>query len=340
MNDSDDRNLAIDLALIDVTGHASLVAFLAAHTIAPARRLFHMPMPEPGEDTARLDRARHEYAVSGESFYGLEVSTKLFDRFIGPFVLFSQLFPGTLRDERSMETVLNVPQWAYFEDALELAHYLWSDLEILVAGLFGGSTEPVWHPGLANGYRPRGNNNGVGELWDARELARKALRPLVESTDPTYCRHSIGLRTLGAETTWDIDSVLRANVHQRLIWFAAQDLAFPIAQVSIDGGSVEPPEDPETPILLTDDHGVFATVVPETIAGVVALDLLSTFGRERQVGRCGHCGGWMLVSRSQAAHAARGGDIYHAECREAHRLAYFRGKSRDRYSRLKSQTNV
>ena len=336
---TNDRNLALDLTTIDVNDRDELVAFLATHVLNAARAIYHMPASEPGEEPDRLDRARSAYAVRCEGDYGLEVSTALFDRFIGPCVLFARLFPGALWDAHRLETTLNVPQWAYFEDSLGLAHFLWSDLELLVAGLFGGPSDPVHHAGLAHILRPGRNNEGLAERWDARDLARRALRPATDPDDPLYRRRSIGLRVMDAETTWLVDEVLRANAHQRLIWFAAQDVAFPIAQTVTwaDGKlHLEPPDDPEAAVVLTEDHGVFATVVPETIKAAVALDLVSTFRRERQVGRCGHCGNWMLLSRSQVARAETGGEVYHSECREAHRLAYFRVRARDRYASHKA----
>lgn len=336
---TNDRNLALDLAAIDIDDRAELVSFLAIHVLNAARAIYHMPASEPGEEPGSLDAARSAYAQRGDNFYGIEVSTALFDRFIGPCVLFARLFPGALWDARRLETTLNVPQWAYFEDSLELAHFLWSDLEALVTGLFGGPSDPVHHAGLAHILRPRRNNEGLAELWDARDLARKALRPTTDPNDPLYRRRSIGLRVMDAETTWLVDEVLRANAHQRLIWFAAQDVSFPIAQTvtGADGKlHLEPPDHPDAGVVLTDDHGVFATVVPETIKAAVALDLVSTFRRERQVGRCGHCGSWMLLSRPQVARAETGGEVYHAECREAYRRAYFRVRAHDRYASHKA----
>ena len=165
---------------------------------------------------------------------------------------------------------------------------------------------------------------------------------MISPDDPTYRRRSIGLRLLNPQTTWKVDEVLRAHAHQRLIWFADQDLAFPISQTErgVDGKlHLVPPDDPDQPIDLTADHGVFATVVPETISAVVALDLVSTFGRERHVGRCAHCQGLMLLSRSQVARAETGGEVYHSDCREIHRLAYFRSRARDRYARTRGTAN-
>jgi hypothetical protein len=344
MNAALDHNLALDLATTNVTDHDELVVFLATHVLNPTRSIFHMPTAEPGEEVDRLDAAVKRYAMSGESFYGIDVSTALFDHFIGGYVLFACLFPGALRGPEGIETTLSVRQWAFFEDSVDIAHLLWSDLENLVGGLFGGSTEPVYHAGLRKNYRPSRNNEAVAELWDARELARRALRPVSDQKDPAYRRRSIGLRLLDAETTWDIDTVLRASVHQRLIWFAAQDVVFPIAQTEAgpDGDLLlVSPDEPDKPLVITDDHGVFATVVPETIGGVVALDLVSTFRRERQVGRCGHCEGWMLLSRAQVARAENGGTVYHADCRDAHRLAYFRQHAKDRYrARIHTATHI
>jgi hypothetical protein len=342
MNRTTDRNLALDLATTNLSDQDELVAFLATHVLGPARALYHMPPAEPDEGTERLDRARSDYAAGGDSYYGLDVSTALFDRFIGPCVLFARLFPGALWNVNVLENTLSVPQWAYFDDSRDLAHFLWSDLQNLVAGLFGGPIDPVRHAGLAHIYRPARNDEGLAELRDARELAREVLRPVISLDDPTYRRRSTGLRVLDSQTTWTVDEVLRANAHQRLIWFADQDVAFPIAQTEFGPDGIVhlvPPDDPDKPIELIADHGVFATVVPETIAAVVALDLVSTFGRERHVGRCAHCQGLMLLSRSQVARAETGGEVYHSDCREIHRLAYFRSRARDRYARTRGTAN-
>jgi hypothetical protein len=333
-----DRSLALDLAMLDLDDPAAFVGFLASNTIAPARRLYGMPTPRPGETVDLLDEARRAFARREPTKFGFETSSALFDRFMRGHVLFARLLPQATLHGRRFEESLSVPNWAYFDESLETAHFLWPDLVHLVDGLFGRAAPGSDHNGLEFRYVPQGNDGGLDELRRAQELVRTALLPPRDPDDPAYRRRRIGLRAMDQSTTFAIDEILRAQVHQRLIWFARVDMAFAIGYVDADpdGCPVFVPELADEPLEITDDHGVFPTVIPETIAGVVALDLVGTFRRERDIGACGECGGWMLLSGQKAARVENGGNVYHDACRDEHRLAYFRRHSKARYAEARS----
>jgi hypothetical protein len=333
MNDRPDRSLALDLVSLDLADRDALVEFLALHAVSPARCLYHMPEPATAETIEELDAARSAYAQTPGSYFGLDVSTALFDRFIAGYVLFVRLFPAALRDSDGTDVTLAVPNWAYFEHSLQLSHFLRTDIENLVDGLFDGSGSGPDHSGLERRYAPERNDAGFDELRSAQLLTRAALCSPTALTDPAYRRRQIRLRAMDQGTTFAIDEILRAQVHQRLVWFASVDITFSIGYTDQDasGNLVFVPEEGDEPLEITDDHGVFPTVIPETISGVVALDLVSTFRRPREVGVCEHCGQTMLLSGPQAARADSSLPVYHPACRDPHRLAYFRRKANERY---------
>jgi hypothetical protein len=337
-----DRSLALDLAMLDLDEPSALVGFLATHAIGVARRLYCMPVPRPGETETILDAARTAFVRREPEKFGFETSTALFDPFIRGHVLFARLLPhATLRAEGFAES-LAVPNWAYFEDSLAFAHFLWSDLEHLVEGLFGRPAPGPDHYGIPFRYEPQRNDQGLGELRQAQVLVRAALQPPTDPDDPAYHRRRIGLRAMDHTTAFAIDEILRAQVHQRLVWFVSVDMVFPIGHVETDaaGRTYLVPDLGDEPLEITDDHGVFPTVIAETIAGVVALDLVGTFWREREVGQCGACGRWMLLSGQQAARVEKGGSAYHDSCRDEHRLAYFRQHSKARYHAIHTAAHV
>ena len=79
-----------------------------------------------------------------------------------------------------------------------------------------------------------------------------------------------------------------------------------------------------------DDYGVFPTVIPETIRGAVALDLVATFTRERSVGECGHCGLPIVLTPHQVGRVDRGQGVFHPDCHPAHRRRWMRDYQRRR----------
>lgn len=112
-------------------------------------------------------------------------------------------------------------------------------------------------------------------------------------------------------------------MHQRLIWLASWEESDP------DNSSpVISPLD-----LITFDRGVFLASVPETLAGLVALDFAESLRLDRIAGRCAKCDRSMLLSGQRAARARRGKTVFHEECHTEHRLSYFRTYQANRVAR-------
>ena len=63
------------------------------------------------------------------------------------------------------------------------------------------------------------------------------------------------------------------------------------------------------------------------IAGAVALDLVRTFPRQREVAPCSHCGQAVVLSLHQVGRADAGQPVYHADCTEPARRRWMRGGS-------------
>lgn len=316
------RSIALDLASLDLTDRDGLVGLLATHAVAPTRRLYGMPSPVPGETPDMLE----------PSVGPLQVSTALFDPLIRGYVLFSRLLPTALRTYEGLETILSVPNWAYFDRSRQLRWFLWRDLENLVDGLLGREASGPDHPCLESRYVPTRNDAGMAELASARELVLAALATPVFPDDPAYRVRNIGLRSVDQGTAFRLDEVLRAEVHQRLVWFADVDITFPIGYVA-NGPTGEPmfvSEVSNEPLEIVDDHGTYPTVVPETIAGVVALDLVSTFSRDRSVGICEHCRRPLLLTPQQAGRVQAGRPVYHPDCFPEHRVRWIRDFQRQR----------
>ena len=78
------------------------------------------------------------------------------------------------------------------------------------------------------------------------------------------------------------------------------------------------------------DRGVSTTVIPETLAGVVALDFVETLQREPTLGRCAGCGLFLVLTPQQSGRHRAGQAIYHPECDREHRLKYVREYQRQR----------
>lgn len=330
------QSLSLDLVSLDLGDREALVRLLADHAVAPARRAWGLPLPEPGEQLADVlgsaVRIGNRLAWFGPT-PGLTVSTVLFDAVVRGYVLFTRLLPGVLADPDHLNTSIAAPHWIFFEDSRQLCAFLWNDVERLVDGLLGRPPQPGNNPALERRYAVERNDAGIAELAEARELARGVLATPRVADGPLYTRHDVGLRAVDQAAAFRLDDVLRAEVHQRAVWLAEVDLLFPLAEVVASPNGqprVVAPLDPEAIEERVDDHGVYPTVIPETIRGAVALDLVSTFSRQRSVGLCAHCLQPLLLTGHQAGRVDRGLPVYHAMCNPAHRRRWMRDYQRGR----------
>jgi hypothetical protein len=337
------RSLSLDLVQADLADPSALVQLVADHALAPARRAWSLPSPVGGEEP--LD-VQHLPVQVGDRFDWqgpvpkLRTSTALFDPLVRGFVLFTKLFPGAILTYETATSVTSVPNWIYFEHSRQMASFLWSDLEHLVAGILGGPPRTYRSPALESRIRTGPNPEALAELAEAQQLVRDAIATPSRPEPPLANRYDIGLRSMKPEAVFALDDVLRADAHQRAVWFARVDLLFPLGEMATaaDGSLVlvEPTDD--RPVEQVDDHGVYPTVVAETIRGVVALDLVSTFSRERTVGQCDHCQAPVILTGHQIGRVDRGEPVFHSDCHPEHRRRWMRDYQRSRRADRRAAT--
>lgn len=80
--------------------------------------------------------------------------------------------------------------------------------------------------------------------------------------------------------------------------------------------------DPVTPVVV--DRGVFPMLLPETLAGLVVLDLVETLRLDRRTAICALCLRSFAPASQQASLAGRGEPVYHPDCMPEHRRRYMR----------------
>lgn len=307
------RRLSFDLAVASLDDPEALTALLMAHAVAPARALYGDRYPLPHRDeTADLRTPRRIELEDGTSFEDPEDSepeatTLGFDAFIRGWVFFHRLFPRV-----AGEGYINLdrPEHVFFGDARRTAGILWREMAILVGRMYEGGGDADGDPSLR-------------ELRRLQALLRRALTPPEETW--WHARHHIGLRIVDRGAAAELDAVLGTDVRQRLVWFEGGTWRLSIQR---DGRWVD----------TVYDRGVFAAVIPETIAGVVALDFIETLRREPTIAPCAECGLWVEMSRQQVARSQAGKPIYHHDCHAHHRVQYVRSYQQRRRERSKARS--
>jgi hypothetical protein len=224
-------------------------------------------------------------------------------------VLFRRHFP---KGADGFDELIAEPEKAYFGEARFAARVLWSDLARRVERMFEGQLR---------GRRAR-QDEGLEELRRMQDLLRRALTPPGKAW--WYTRGDIGLRVVDREAALELDAILRTQAHQRLVWFGGGTWSLSVQR---DGVWQE----------MVYDRGVFGTVIPETIAAVVAVDFIETLNREPTIGICAACDFWVVLTPQQVARQRTGQPIYHHECHEQHRRKYVRDYQRGRRGRSRSR---
>lgn len=309
------RRLSLDLAVAHLDEPEVLTALLAAHVVAPARALFggRFPRPRRDEDGNLLERLPIELSdgrtILEPDDVEPDASTTGFDSFIRGWVLFRRLFP---QGADGFDELIAEPERAYFGEARFAARVLWSDLARRVERLFEGQVR---------GRAPR-EDEGLEELRRMQDLLRRALTPPGKAW--WYTRGDFGLRVVDRDAALELDAILRTQAHQRLVWFGGGTWSLSVQR---DGVWQE----------MVYDRGVFGTVIPETIAAVVALDFTETLNREPTIGSCAMCDMWVELTPQQISRQRAGQPIYHHECHEQHRRKYVRDYQRGRRGRSKSR---
>lgn len=310
------RRLSFDLAVASLDDPEALTALLMAHVVAPARALFGERYPRPHRDETEDLRTPRRIELEDGTFEDPEDSepeatTLGFDPVIRGWVLFHRLFPRVAGEGH---VNLDRPEKVFFSDTRLNARILWPEMADAVGRMFEADRRGDGEPGLR-------------ELRRLQALVRQALAPPEETW--WRVRHNMGLRIVDQEATAALDAILRAEVRQRLVWFEGGTWGLSIQR---DGKRVD----------TVFDRGVFATVVPETIAGVVALDFVETLGREPTIAPCAECGLWVEMSPQQVARSQAGKSIYHHECHDQHRVRYVRAYQHRRreQTKVRSRTSM
>jgi hypothetical protein len=321
--DQQARSLAFDLLDTDLADADSLTSFVVAHTVAPARAAFGLPAPRPGEGRSFLIERVEQWAdgttvqiLRREKF---DESTRAFGSLVRSLLLFGWLFPKCVFRSLGPESVLERPGWSVLEDTRHLMTRPYEAIAHLVAGLLGTiSARPAWtgnHP-----HTPARNEAALAELAAAQGLVRDALDPI--TNDPNTFLIDIGLQRIEWSIARQIDDVVRRDVRRRLVWFGS----FEPEIITNRDGDADVGDG-----IITLERGVFAADVPESIAGLVLLDLSEQLGQDRETARCAGCGLLMHLTGHQRSRARLRQPVYHPDCRTTERLRYFRRKSRERY---------
>jgi hypothetical protein len=314
--------LSLDLLATDLDDRADLTGLLARHVIGPARTLFGMVMPSPDE---RPDT----FLATGRVSFGLgsfapiwhqDPSVSVIEPILRGALLAGALFPGANRLVDLGEGFVAAPGNGLINRAMALALLRWDELEWLVGRLSGQSRPP---PVDSGSLRPLAgalvSNGTLVELRGLQTLVRRALLPPDEEIDADmpYARVETGLESIDATVAGEIDAILRADVRMRLVRLVDIEPAFGLeAPIHPDA------PDAVTPVLV--DRGVFPMLLPESLAGLVVLDLVETLRLDRKTAICALCKRPFVPASQQASLARRGEPVYHPECMPEHRRRYMR----------------
>ncbi|MFN8628852.1 MAG: hypothetical protein U0838_00600 [Chloroflexota bacterium] len=149
---------------------------------------------------------------------------------------------------------------------------------------------------------PWPNPDAVAALRRARALADAAVFGGDEPWDMVV-RLDTGLTRMGWATWNEIDRILRADVHRRLLWIGDVD---PIEAEAFPDGEAR---------LFARDGGVTSVDLPESLEALVLLDLVEALPcLDRRPGLCSFCGRPLLLSQADAERASDGGLVLHGTC--------------------------
>jgi hypothetical protein len=315
------HSIALDLAATDLADYDSLLDFVVAHTIAPVRAAYGLPAPQPDEGHSyfveRTERHADGMLVEHIRSYNLKESTRLFDPVVRALLLFGWLFPRSILPSQSPEEVLKTPGWSVLLQSMTLVDRPHEAIAHLVGGLLGVSTPRPWWTG-SSPLEPAANATALAELASMQELIRGALSAVTE--DPHTHLIDIGLNRIDQVVAWELDEIARSEVRRRFVWLGTYEF--------VDH------DDSDTSDSFPEafERGVFAADVPETLKGLIALDYSEQLGNDHTTGRCAQCGALMEVDGRQRGRVRRGEPVYHPDCRDEHRLVYFRRKSHEHYA--------
>jgi hypothetical protein len=230
---------------------------------------------------------------------------------INGILLFRWLFPGSGFASDVPEEIVKIPGYSFLHDSQELAYRTYEEIAYLVDGLLDVAVPaPLFHGGAP--YRAQTNDQSLSELRAAQGLLSQAMGAPDDFGDYRRLDHGLAAIDMGVEH--EIDTILRRDVHERLIWL---------------GDFEEADHENESSVIsmadmIVFDRGVFPAIVPESLVGLVAFDFAESLRLDRAAGRCERCHQPLLLTAQQSARARRGLPVFHRSCHAEHRLAYFR----------------
>jgi hypothetical protein len=316
------RSFAFDLEATDLQDHASLTELVVAHTIAPARQGWGLPAPQPGEGRDYLfepaERGADGLLVRAMRSFGLDESPRSFDPLVRALMLFARLFPQCVGIAGSVDEIIRHPGMAVLADSMHLTNRPYEAIADLVAGLLGVQSVTPFQPG--DYHRTARNDEALAELAEARQVIRRVVTRGEPDEHTQFI--DIGLQRVDFMAAGRLDEILRRDVHRRLVWFTTFEV--------YDGADDLAPDATEW-----FERGVFAAQVPETIAGLAALDYTEQLQPGLAIAGCGQCGRLMAVEGRQRYLASRNRPVYHEACYLPHKRGYWRAYQRERSSRRK-----
>jgi hypothetical protein len=254
----------------------------------------------------------------------LEESPQAFDPLFRALFLFARLFPQCVGVVGSVEEMLRHPGMAVLADSQHLLYRSYDAIADLVAGLLDLPSTLLWQAGER--HEKALNDEALAELHEARQIVRR-VTTRDELDDRTHFV-DVGLQRLEFSAALRLDEILRRHVHRRLIWFTTFEV------FEADGGDDEAGFG-EISSTEWFERGVFGAQVPETIAGLVALDFSEHLRLGNAVAQCAQCGRLMTVEGRQRFLASAGQRVYHSGCYAAHKRQYWRT-----YQRAKAVTRA
>lgn len=341
------RSIAFDLVDTDLADHGQLTRLVVDHTLAPLRVACGLAAPQQGEDM----RDVLGEVTSGE---GIRITTfrswsprptpDVFDPVFRAMLLFGWLFPGCVAPADRTPLILEAPGQKVLRETHWLLMRTHDEVADLVAALLGQPTNPALtgirraREGVASSsdatvedrviagfvnprHRPARNDDAMAELAQMRQLVARSLDLRPES-EPAIDRIEIGLDQMGWWPAHYVDRVLRKEVQHRLVWLGHLEF-----EMDIDDAG----EPVLTDRIVGTGRGVFSALVPETISGLVLLDLTEQLGPGGTAARCAHCGRLFALNTWQRGRHNKGEAVYHKECHREHRAAAIREHHRARY---------
>jgi hypothetical protein len=305
----------------------SITRLAVDFALAPARAAWHLPAPRADEHDDFLYREVEPSAgIPTRTMvdHHLDVSAVHFEPVLHGLLLFGWLFPAACFLTDTPAELIELPGWAFLRNSQLLAYRTYEEIAYLAAGAAGApATPPLFHG--TQPYRASPVPGVIAELRKMQELLEQAVSKPDDAGD--YWRFDVGFTQMDMVVALEIDEILRRDVRERLIWLGDMETYDPDNGDSFEMTSSK---------IVTFDRGVFPALVPQSLAGLVALDFARYLRLDRGYAACQFCGVPVQLSGAQAARARRHEAVFHPECHLRHRLQYGRSYQRRRAAARRS----